>query len=138
MFKQNTELIVPLIINKLHFSINCLRSVYIEELGNNKFLVIKAENVLLSEDFLLKEEPNFYSIFYAGQSVVIRYLIPNQIWYLCSILKNTGYKGLTKDLLFDCICFWKKHAFEILVNEKTQAARDEQSGFYFFNPFQFA
>ena len=131
MLKNNTEFIIPFVINKLHFPTAKLRKAWIEELGENKFLVIQAENILISEDFLVKQEPNFYNVFYAGKTVTIRYSIPNHLWSTCSILKETGYDGLTKDQLFDCICFWKKNAFEFLVNEKTQAARESSLGFIF-------
>ena len=131
MLKNNTEFIIPLVLNKLHIRTANLRNAWIEELGKNKFLVIQAENCFINEDFLVKQEPNFYNMFYAGKTVKIRYSIPEYLWSTCSIIKNTGYDGLTKDQLFDCICFWKKNAFDFLVNEKTQAARESSLGFIF-------
>lgn len=132
MLRNNTEFIIPFVLNKLHIPTVNLRDAWIEELGENKFLVIQAENCFISEDFLVKQEPNFYNMFYAGKTVKIRYSIPEHLWSTCSIIKNTGYEGLTKDQLFDCICFWKKNAFDFLVNEKTQAARESSLGLFFF------
>ena len=127
MLKNNTEFIIPFVINKLHFPTAKLRKAWIEELGENKFLVIQAENILISEDFLVKQEPNFYNITY-GDKISIKYLIPSHLTSTCNLIQKTGYNGIDKDMLFDCISFWKQNAFNILVNKKTQAARESSLG----------
>lgn len=132
MLKNNTEFIIPLVLNKLNIPTVSLRDSWIEELGDNKFLVIQAENCFVDEDYLVKHEPNFYNVFYAGKTVKIRYLIPKHLWRDCLIIRDSGYKGLTKDQLFDCICFWEQNSFDFLVNEKTQAARESSLGLFFY------
>lgn len=101
----------------------------------NKFIVIVAKNIRFTENYLIENEPNFYNINYTKDFTTIRYKIPDELWYICSILEQTGYKGLSTDGLYDCIKFWGYNSDKVLINEKTQAARESSLGYFFYFSF---
>jgi len=124
MFRNNSEFILPHVLEKLPVPFKYIKDVYIEELAFSKFIVITVKDFTVSENKLL-ESPNFYSVVYKGLLTIIRYQIPNHVLLYCNVLIQSGYDALTKDLLMDCIKFWKENSFFVLVNKKTQTARGE-------------
>lgn len=122
IFENNSELILPLIISSLPFPVNCIKHVNVEMLLDFNFVRIETYNFKVKEN-ILEEEENFDGVEYTQNGMVVDYNIPTSQRYLCKLLIKCGYETLSKDMLFDCIKFWKGDSYNILVNSKNLAAR---------------
>lgn len=71
----------------------------------------------------------------SGTSYTIRIsvLIPKELSFTAKMLLMNEEEMVTKNVIMDALSFWKELAYIVLVgNKNTQAARDEQSGYYLF------
>lgn len=71
----------------------------------------------------------------SGTSYTIRIsvLIPKELSFIAKMLSMNEEEMITKNIIMDALSFWKELAYIVLVgNKNTQAARDEQSGYYLF------
>lgn len=129
IFKNNSQFIIPLVIKKMPVSLKYIKDVYIETIGIFNFIVINTSCKI--KESILEEDVSFYNVQYYDDGMIIRYSIPNTILYLCKTIMQCGYRALTKDLLFDCIVFWKDKSFLVCVNKESQAARESSLALFF-------
>lgn len=131
IFKNNVELIIPRVLRSLPFPVKCIKYADVEMISENfNFIVIQVEGFKVKES-TLEEDETFYNVEYTQNGMIVRYLIPNTALYVCKILSQCGYDGLTKDQLLNCIAFWKKDCVSVLLNNKTLAAHMSSQGLLF-------
>lgn len=131
IFKNNVEFIIPRVLSFLPFPTRCIKHANVEMIFKDfNFIVIQVENFKTKESTLEKDK-TFYNVEYTNNGMILRYLIPNTALYVCKILMQCGYEGLTKDQLLDCITFWKKNCVSVLEDNKALATRISGQGLLF-------
>lgn len=135
-FKDNCIWVLPKIIkNSAILLLDCLEEVYITD-TSEKYIVIvynidnNFKNLILN----IKKEQNAFVYWTENNKLYVQFIIPESKKMRSEIIQKCGYKGLLKSEIIDFVLFYKKDSIEVLrYYEKTLTARDEQSGFIFFN-----
>lgn len=133
----NTEYILPYVVDNNYLFVNDLvTKCYMIDCATmiliNVLYVAKSTKHMWFIKKLLNEEPNIYNTGFEDGVFCVTFKVPKRHEWTARLIHRLNREDFLKSHIINMVKFWENKAYEVLSDEKTRAARESSSG-YFFN-----
>lgn len=135
-YLDNTEYMLPYVVDNNYLFVNNLvtkcyaldcvtmfliKVLYIAKSTKHAWFIKK----------LLDEEPNIYSTGFEDGVFCVTFIVPKRHEWVVRLIHRVDREYFHKDLIINMVMFWEDKAYKVLSDEKTRAARESSSGYFF-------